>query len=423
MSKKLLLLGLAFNLKLLSVSDNFFDQRNSMANSNCWLFANIKEIRNKTNVIDAHDNFLTKICIADNNKFAVTSSFDKTLKIWDLKSQSSTNTLSNEINKWITALKVTKDNKYIIAGDFKGEVKVWNLNLNKTRPITKFNYNQSSEILGIEIDYDKNIFIVAGSDGIISINNLNSIGNSLKSLLKIIHSDEIDYTANAFTINKDYIFIAKQNQYIKAFSIDNYNLDKTIDLNTESNIKKLYILNNYLIAVFNDLIKLYDIENNFKEISCLEIKQDVINDFPCTNVSIGFYEQEEFIVYINKNSKVSLYNIKTKESKELFDGNNITCLDVFNNQIILAGDTESNLTIYNQGNGLINKLTKVFEVDYFSKNEIKKRTLSLGPIAISANGENLVICSSEGKICILKLNNLFNKIPEDFSDVTITTTS
>jgi WD40 repeat protein len=64
--------------------------------------------------------------ITTNSKYAVSGSFDNTMRAWNLKNKTQEIVLQGNTDK-ITSIAVTSNSKYFISGSWDRTVRVWNL--------------------------------------------------------------------------------------------------------------------------------------------------------------------------------------------------------------------------------------------------------------------------------------------------------
>ncbi len=92
---------------------------------------NIHEVDNKKNIkIEAHDDEILALILSNDEKYIVTGSSDKTVKIWDFNNIKQIKSFKNAKSA-IRSVAISNDNKYVAAGDTKGYIYIWDVNNNK----------------------------------------------------------------------------------------------------------------------------------------------------------------------------------------------------------------------------------------------------------------------------------------------------
>lgn len=75
-----------------------------------------------------HGQSVTSVIISADDKYIISGSLDKLIKIWSLKTFKELRTLSDQDGE-ITSLAVSPDNQFIVSGSFNGTVKIWDFKL------------------------------------------------------------------------------------------------------------------------------------------------------------------------------------------------------------------------------------------------------------------------------------------------------
>lgn len=88
-----------------------------------------KDISQRTFV--GHSDAVTSVCFSPDNKFIVSGSSDKTIKVWDIASGSQMKDFTEHIET-INALEFTKDGKYLLSASDDHTLKLWDINAEKS---------------------------------------------------------------------------------------------------------------------------------------------------------------------------------------------------------------------------------------------------------------------------------------------------
>jgi WD40 repeat protein len=77
-----------------------------------------------------HNNYVTSVAFSPDGEYLATGSYDKTIKLWNVKSQSETATLhghSQEVN----SVAFSPDGKYLASGGNDKIIKLWSFEFHK----------------------------------------------------------------------------------------------------------------------------------------------------------------------------------------------------------------------------------------------------------------------------------------------------
>jgi guanine nucleotide-binding protein subunit beta-2-like 1 protein len=88
--------------------------------------------------LTGHNHFVSDLCLSNDNAFCISSSWDKTLRLWDLKTGKTSRTFEGH-SKEVFSVTFSPDNRQIISAGADRVVKLWN-----TLADNKFNTEQSN---------------------------------------------------------------------------------------------------------------------------------------------------------------------------------------------------------------------------------------------------------------------------------------
>ena len=94
----------------------------------------IWDLRRKicSHTIPAHNSIVSDICFDNSDgKFLLSSSYDSSFKLWNNRDWSIVKSFSSTSEGKLTSISLTKDNKHIITSSLDRTVKLWTLNKNK----------------------------------------------------------------------------------------------------------------------------------------------------------------------------------------------------------------------------------------------------------------------------------------------------
>jgi len=84
---------------------------------------------------EAHQNYIQSIAVTPNNKYIVTGSSDKTVKIFDFQTKQLVHHYKTEHSGPVCAIVVTADSRYFITGCDDWSVRVFDI---ETRQLVQF---------------------------------------------------------------------------------------------------------------------------------------------------------------------------------------------------------------------------------------------------------------------------------------------
>jgi WD40 repeat protein len=67
---------------------------------------------------------VNSVIISSDNKFIVSGSIDKTIRVWDRESGTQLKKLKGH-NGWVNSVAISSDNKFIVSGSQDKTIRVW----------------------------------------------------------------------------------------------------------------------------------------------------------------------------------------------------------------------------------------------------------------------------------------------------------
>ena len=135
--------------------------------------------------LSGHSESVNAIAISPDGETLVSGSYDKTIKIWNLKTGELFKTLL-EHKETITSVAITADGETLASGSFDNTVKIWDLKSGKI--LRSLNQHQAA-VTSIVITPDGDTLISASMDKTIKFWNLKT-----GELLRTIKADTLSLT-------------------------------------------------------------------------------------------------------------------------------------------------------------------------------------------------------------------------------------
>lgn len=116
----------------------------------------------------SHQGRICALAYSPNQKFIVSSSGDKTIKIWSCLTKKLIKTLAGH-NDTVWSVAVTPDSQIIASGSSDQTIRVWHLNHNKAPQII---HGYQGWVTSVAINSQGNILVSSGTDGTVRLWNL-----------------------------------------------------------------------------------------------------------------------------------------------------------------------------------------------------------------------------------------------------------
>ena len=205
--------------------------------------------------LTGHNHFVTDLDISGNDQYAISSSWDKTLRLWDLRFAKCTVKFINH-QKEVESVCFSTDTSRIFSGGHENTVKLWNVkgdikNTSKSNNhrdwVTKIRYSHSQK---------NEYYATVARDGKLKL------WNNTQTCIASIQAHDNYINALALSLNGQYICTGGKDNSVKIW--DYNDLSKPhVEYKTESEVNALaFNLQYQLIAAATDKnIKIWDIMN------------------------------------------------------------------------------------------------------------------------------------------------------------------
>lgn len=206
--------------------------------------------------LTGHNHFITDLDITNDDAYVISSSWDKTLRLWDIRHAKCTRTFIKH-QKEVETVCFSSDNCKIFSGGHEKSLELWNVKAQpKHTSAHDFNHRQWVTKVRYSASQKNEYFATVGRDGRLKI----WVGN-LKCIASVkAHENYIN--ALALSLNGQYIVTGGKDNSVKVW--DYNDLSKPhIEYKTESEVNALaFNLQYQLVAAATDKnIKIWDINN------------------------------------------------------------------------------------------------------------------------------------------------------------------
>jgi guanine nucleotide-binding protein subunit beta-2-like 1 protein len=212
--------------------------------------------------LTGHNNFVSDLTISNDNFYVISSSWDKTMRLWDIRYGTCIKRFASAGDKEIHSVTFSSDNRQIISGGSLRDLRIWNTvgqckvkndKNNHNGWVSKVRYSSSSK---------NPYFASAGRDGRLKIwNNLFKLYASIKA-----HENYIN--ALAISTNSRYLATGGRDQEVKIWDYANLSEAHTT-YKVDSEVYDLAFNNQFewLAVALDGKVVIFDINNKEKAIA------------------------------------------------------------------------------------------------------------------------------------------------------------
>jgi len=343
------------------------------------LFAKSDLIR----TLKGHHDSVKSVAISSDNKYIVSASADKTIKIWNLKTGKLIKTLKGHIGS-VNSIAISSDNKYIVSGSgarytFSNNndptIKIWNL---KTGKLIK-TLDACCLTYSVTISND-NKYIVAS-------NNVDARIWDLKTgkLIKILNKYYGDINSVGISADNKYIVSGSNDKTIKIWDLDE-TVKITWDIKTGELIKSIKGDNwVYSVAISSDskyivsgssddTIKIWNL-NTGKLIKTLKGHIGSVN-------SVAITKDNKYIVSGSSDNTIKIWNLNTGKLIKTLKGHSNTVYSVAissDNKYIVSGSDDKTMKIWDLQGCYLSETAKLKKIlkDYKKIKKINTKKVYL----------------------------------------------
>lgn len=218
--------------------------------------------------LHGHNHFITDVVMSSDGQYALSASWDKTLRLWDLAAGVSTRRFEDH-GKDVLSVAFSADNRQIVSGSRDRTIKLWNTLAHCKYTIQEDGHSEWVSCVRFSPNNSNPLIVSCGWDKMVKVWNLTNCK------LKTNHYGHTGYL-NCVTVSPDGSLCASGGKDCKAMLWDLnedkhlYTLDHSDTINALSFSPNRY----WLCAATGPSIKIWDLEGkNMVD----ELKQEVIN--------------------------------------------------------------------------------------------------------------------------------------------------
>jgi len=299
------------------------------------------------NSLQGHNDSIFSIAISSDNKFIISGSYDKTIKIWDVQTGECLKILKGH-NGRIESIAISSDNKFIVSGSGDGTIKIWDVKTGrclktlKLHPIIYINFEEMRFYLNkpIAISSDNQFIISGSSTETIKIWDVQT-GECLKTL-----EGNNDVYIFSVTISSDNKFIVSGSgdKTIKIWDVQTGECLKILKGHKDW-VSSVVISsdNKFIISgSYDKTIKIWDVQTR-ECLKTLEGHKDFI-------YSIAISSDNKFIVSGSGDKTIKIWDVQTGECLKTLEGHTSWVNSVAissNNKFIVSGSNDGTIKIWN----------------------------------------------------------------------------
>ncbi|KAK5972909.1 hypothetical protein GCK32_002327 [Trichostrongylus colubriformis] len=228
--------------------------------------SDIDAIGRPVKALTGHNHFVSDVAISSDGQFALSGSWDKTLRLWDLTTGQSTRQFSSH-TKDVLSVAFSADNRQIVSGSRDRSIKLWNTLAQCKYTITEDCHTDWVSTVRFSPSTRDPVIVSAGWDKIVKVWNL---GNCR---LKTNHIGHTGYVSTV-TVSPDGSLCASGGKDGQAMLWDLNEGKHLYTLNGNDVIHAMAFSPNryWLCAAVGPVIKIWDLEDK-REIE--ELKPDI----------------------------------------------------------------------------------------------------------------------------------------------------
>jgi WD40 repeat protein len=250
--------------------------------------------------LEGHTGEVSAVAVTPDCRYAISASYDQTLKVWDVKSGEELQTLKGHTN-WVIGVAVTPDCRYAISASSDYTLKVWDIKSGKELQTLK---GHGSSVTTVDVTCDGKLVISASRDNTLKVWDIEK-RKKLQTLKG--HTDWVN--AVAITSNGKLAISASGDRTLKLWNIKSGKELQTLKGHTDW-ISAVAVTSNGELAISGSrdkTLKVWNIKSG-KELQTLKGHTDWISAVTVTS-------NGELAISGSRDKTLKVWNIKS--GKEL----------------------------------------------------------------------------------------------------------
>ena len=250
-----------------------------------------------------HDNAVISIAFSPDGRYIISSSLDKSIKVWDVQNSfSNIKTLKGHDN-YVYSVAFSPDGRYIISGSRDKSIKVWDVQNNFSN--IKTLKGHSDGITSVAFSPDGRYIISGSNDKSIKVWDVQNSFSNIKTLKG--HDDYVRLVA--FSPDGRYIISGSYDKSIKVWDVKNsFSNIKTLKGHDDFVASVAFSPDGrYIISGSRDKsIKVWDVKNSFSNTKTLKGHDDYV-------WSVAFSPNGKYIISGSFDSSIKVWDVKNKK--------------------------------------------------------------------------------------------------------------
>jgi WD40 repeat protein len=280
-----------------------------------------EQILNEKYVLILQDNTLTisSITISSDNKYVVSGSSDKIVRVWNLNKKTQKAVLKGHTD-YIWCVAITSNNKYVVSGSLDSTLRVWNLNIKMQEAVLQ------GLILGVNsiaITSD-NRYVIYGTRDI----NLRAWNLNNKTQEIVLKGHTLGINSVAISSDNKYVVSGSCDKTVRVWNLDNKTQEAVLQGHTDS-IWCVAITTDKKYAVSggeDKTLRVWNLNNKIQEI-ILQGHTDCVR-------SVAITSDNKYVISGSEDKTVRVWNLNNKTQEAVLEEN--SC------KVIYAGITQDN---------------------------------------------------------------------------------
>jgi WD40 repeat protein len=279
-----------------------------------------------------HSQYVNSVAVSSNNRYIISGSSDKTVKVWDFETGDLKHTIQEPT--YVRSVAITTDNQYIASGGGDKAIYVWKLDSGELISSLK---GHSRAINSVAISYDMKYIVSGSEDRLIKVWDFKT-GDIFHTLEG--HSDIVC----AVVVSRDSRFIVSgsKDSTVKIWNLDTGNLKNTLEQSSAAFSVCITSDNKYTVSSSDFLINVWDLETGQLKRK-LEGHSDQV-------VCLSISTDNQILVSSGWDSRIFIWDFETGDHRHTLKGHAHVTESIAissDNQFIISGSRDCTIKIWN----------------------------------------------------------------------------